>query len=1163
MNIHNLKTVACYNSRLLLRSWMFRLFLLLLFLIVILYQVLAQTNIFYGVNSGLVTLSSYLPHENAYLFTILQIVPLIFLAGSFLGKERKMDSMDTVYYRPESNADYVVGMMLGFTKTFMTMAGISLVIGMLLHIFASESPFNFWLYPFYWLTMIFPALVFALGFSFFIHTWVRHRGLSILILLVVFGVFLFQLGKVREGLFDPFGLSLPNAFSEVTGHPGMPLYLMQRVCWLFVGMGFAGLAVLMFQRLPNRPVNRKRVMIVAIGCLVLGSLFGGVVYMARENVESVRELYAETYNKYQKFPKGNVVSNTLEVEQKGNVLSGKSTLLVKNQGDQELSEIILYLNPALVVSAIKEGETGVAFERENQVIRVARKLLPGEEVELTVEYSGGIDERVCYLDVDFDKLFQLQPIPGHSSTAGKRFAFVGDDFTVLTPECLWYPVARPSVNPASPYDVLPDFTSYSLQVSSTDGRTVIAPGKRETKEGRVCFTGDIPLPGMGLCIGNFEKYDLVVDSTLYELYLFTGHGKLLRGFEEIRDSIPAIIRDARYNVEEQMGITYPYSQLTLVETPVSFSGFARPNKGGSEMAQPGMLFLPERGIGMWNDYKAEVAFRKRMMPEISSFYSSTEDMLSSDLTRSLSSMFLNEYRYNVNQASLLLYSVVSPSLLWRSGVASTSVGNLYTISPMFYEQTMALHSAEYPAINSILTDALKKSNMFFISYSETDQVERFAGRSVGDLFRDRLDNPYETATFLHERTSELLRLLSVKDVPMEQIVAFLAKFIRENRFRQVEFDDMNREFIQEFGVDWMDVLPKWYENRKVPVFFVRDFKVENIASPEDEGSSLSEFSFSGDFIIRDQANRRSLVSVSVFNDSDVDGVVSFEARDMIFSGTSSRRQSERGEKVVTRNFLIEAGTGKQIAVVMKGITSTFTTNVSSNLPIKFFVRGMTNISRTTDSTEYVKDLDRSYFMPAPGEIIVDNEDENFKLISPSSWKRLRNLISPLSESKYEMGSTLMIREGVEVVPRHMISSEAYGLNKLTHAFMLQGSKAKMEWTARVEREGEYEILAYIPPKVFAHRMEEQEKGGRGSGIFTVSAFSVTESEPEEVKQYYIVDVGGEKQEVSVDIKEHVGWVSLGLFQLPVGECKIVLTDRGNKDQVLLGDAIKWVYMEDK
>ncbi|MFR5658459.1 MAG: hypothetical protein ACLUDU_11015 [Butyricimonas faecihominis] len=66
-----------------------------------------------------------------------------------------------------------------------------------------------------------------------------------------------------------------------------------------------------------------------------------------------------------------------------------------------------------------------------------------------------------------------------------------------------------------------------------------------------------------------------------------------------------------------------------------------------------------------------------------------------------------------------------------------------------------------------------------------------------------------------------------------------------------------------------------------------------------------------------------------------------------------------------------------------------------------------------------------------------------------------------------------------------------------------------------------------------------------------------------MKQYYIVDVGGEKQEISVEIKEYVGWVSLGLFQLPVGECKIVLTDQGDEDQVLLGDAIKWVYRGDK
>ena len=35
------------------------------------------------------------------------------------------------------------------------------------------------------------------------------------------------------------------------------------------------------------------------------------------------------------------------------------------------------------------------------------------------------------------------------------------------------------------------------------------------------------------------------------------------------------------------------------------------------------------------------------------------------------------------------------------------------------------------------------------------------------------------------------------------------------------------------------------------------------------------------------------------------------------------------------------------------------------------------------------------------------------------------------------------------------------------------------------------------------------------------------------------------------------------FKLPVGECKIVLTDQGDREQVLLGDAIKWVYTGNK
>ncbi len=51
--------------------------------------------------------------------------------------------------------------------------------------------------------------------------------------------------------------------------------------------------------------------------------------------------------------------------------------------------------------------------------------------------------------------------------------------------------------------------------------------------------------------------------------------------------------------------------------------------------------------------------------------------------------------------------------------------------------------------------------------------------------------------------------------------------------------------------------------------------------------------------------------------------------------------------------------------------------------------------------------------------------------------------------------------------------------------------------------------------------------------------------------------GEEKQEVAINIEQQTGWILLGRYHLPAGECKVVLTDQGNEDQVLLGDAIKW------
>ena len=67
---------------------------------------------------------------------------------------------------------------------------------------------------------------------------------------------IFYISDYQFGLFDPLGLSLPSAFSRITGHSDMLGYLLQRGAWFFLGLGFVGLTILKFDRIPNRPCSR-------------------------------------------------------------------------------------------------------------------------------------------------------------------------------------------------------------------------------------------------------------------------------------------------------------------------------------------------------------------------------------------------------------------------------------------------------------------------------------------------------------------------------------------------------------------------------------------------------------------------------------------------------------------------------------------------------------------------------------------------------------------------------------------------------------------------------------------------------------------------------------------------------------------------------------------
>ena len=209
MNIHNISTISRYETKLLRRSWLFRIFAILSLLVIVFFHMGTQSNLGWF-EWVMVAMPSSIPFVNIYLFNIAQSVIAIFLAGSFLKRDKKLDTAEVIYVRPMSNADYIVGKTWGIMKVFVSLNIVALLIAGFIHVFASESPFALFPYFFYLLTLSIPSLIFVLGLSFVVMSFIRNQAVTFVIMLGFIGVTLFYLGNAEHGAFDFFALTVPN-----------------------------------------------------------------------------------------------------------------------------------------------------------------------------------------------------------------------------------------------------------------------------------------------------------------------------------------------------------------------------------------------------------------------------------------------------------------------------------------------------------------------------------------------------------------------------------------------------------------------------------------------------------------------------------------------------------------------------------------------------------------------------------------------------------------------------------------------------------------------------------------------------------------------------------------------------------------------------------------
>lgn len=1169
---HYLKQIALNTRRVLLRNWLLRSFFLLVFLLVTGFHVALQSNLTTIPYSGAVALSAFIPYMNAWIFTLAQGIPVVFLTITLLERRRKIDSLETIYTRPESNADYVGGVARAMISLFMGMAAICLLPALLIHWLASAgAPFGIFPYLFYLVTLTFPAVVFSVGLSAFAVNRIGHPFLSAVAALGTIVLLIWLGGETLQGLLNPFGTTLPNVFSGATGHPQPGPYLLQRLCWLLTGGALLLFSVFSFKRLPNTPAYPKWLAGAATLLLLSGIACGTLFASACLNDRQVRRKYTGAYERQAGFPKASVAGHALTFRQEGKRMQAHSDMRIVNRRQERLDRILLYLNPGLEIESLCLDGEPAPYSRTEQVVWIDRSLEPGREATLTMAYSGEIDGRICYADVP-EAVLNDQSMRNYMACRfGKKYHYLSSRQTLLIPECLWYPVSKPPVNPASPYHLEKDYTRFTLTVEKNGPLEVASQGIREEENHRVVFRPEQPLPGITLSIGDYVRYSLAVDSTEYTLYLYR---KSLDVFQlpEISGVLPDCIRRINRGVESSMGGTYPYRSLTLVETPIAFAAYHRPEHGYTDYQQPGMLLFPERGIGIWEDFHIEYSYRNKNRSQQAADGETDEkellsDMISGRLTRLLiqedydgGSWFSNNFMRSVTPVSSRKKAQLA---LYYQGA------NPYYFYPQFDQFIRNITSDEIPVMDIAVRHI---AHVFFKNpplYHPGEHCETADSRAVGYLkehsFKEAVSDPELDREVLTQiiqlKSEELLALVAAELREFEPFRDTLSALLHEYRYRPVGFDEISRRIEPVFGFSWSSLLDRWYHADRLPTLFVGNMLLEPYG---DELRTPAPYKPQkpGSFLIRNGRFYGATLSFDVYNASDAGAIVSLRGvtRSLIREGEAFRIESQFR---LMKSYHIPPHSGmhiRQFAPPMENWpTFHLDLHLTESRPSILPWEGAHIAQRySRDTVSSATPLQRDRFGPPPGEYIADNADPGFRIHEAKQRKWLHRL----TREEQELSDIAMNVPGIFPHWNKRLILEAYGQAERTLLRKSAGNGSSwVEWEASLEKAGNYELFIYLPPQ-FRWTVSAPAGKKRLSRSDRLNWAEYKEPDPDPIYQYYRIRGEGVDEEAAANVNGKYGWISLGTFRLPEGTSVIRLSDRSdNPDNTVFADAVKWVLQD--
>lgn len=1120
--------VARYEMRLLARN---RVFLALAALAV------AGTPLaLYGMQEGFmfwhqVALPCAIPAANAAVAGIPLSLLAVFAVGEWAAGERRADSLQALRVRPYGNGSYVAGKALGVFAVLAAIALAECAVVAAWHGVWHGSPFNGWYYLFYWAVQVLPALAFMVGLAMWVYTAVRHAFVAFALLVGFFFADVYWLSGFWRGAWDYLGTALPNVFSEVTGRVALLPCLVQRAGVALAGVAFALFAVVALRRAESSPRVVYGWRLGAAGMLSVALGVGACYWLPVVKDRQVREAYRAQCVALEGEGAVSVVSHRMVWEQEGGRMAVVDTLVVENCSGGGMERVLLYLNSGLAVELVEQDGEALPFRQDGVALCVEVPLAAGESREWSVRYSGHIDERACYLHVG-DSLREATAWSNSFLRYGKRVSMVSDGYTFLTPECLWYPTGQ------LPYRSVPllvgrEFARFRLFTRHGEGLMAVSQGRDSLVSGGTVFTNGHPLAGLSLAVGRYSRRSIEVDGVLCEMYAFSPTGMFAGAVNGSRQGIVEGVRRVLSRLEETYGIPYPFSRLAVVETPAVLCSYFSPEGTGGGFAQPELLFAPESwcrstSAGSMRVFVEQIRGAKFNMPGIGEVSMSDVDTVELE-AGFLDSWFLKNFGEMRDEFPPMSFA---DHLLRRQWLLC-EVKNLWSLAPMFMDYVGSLHSDEFPGIDAVafrpLPDEMQRLQMEMGEVGVPagwEAVEYLRSYSLRDALVD--EDVRASVPAMLERKGSYLRRWANYLAGDGKYDAFVESWREKYLFSNSDFRDFALAVETYLNVPLDSMVRVLYDVPGVPTILVKNIRQ---VSAKDSV-----------FLVFD-----------VWNPSDKEGLLTCYVQEKV----------NVYELEEVENRLVGPGACGQMAVPLDRpcVEVLLHTNLSANLPATY----SRYFDLEEEGAQYYPVVEQLATVPSawqplvvkafgtqPGEIIVDNEDEGFRVVE----SKVRQFFS-----QGEYAGTLDFVKGEIYGWVPSVFSYAWGGRMRSfYAKMVGNGGSRVEWTAELPEGGEYDL--------YVHYLNLQPRFQQSDSVRYCYGL-----EQGELKAGVEIYFGKDDEECHVTVEANDGyeedyyyhlreynadWVPLGRFVLDAGKVVLKLYDRGISGRLIFADAVKWV-----